>query len=639
MKNRIILAAAIIGLLATSCKKENTEPQQAELMQSYITINATYKTDNGEKVDYTENENNITATWESGDQILVAYDGHVSTLTLQSGAGTSSATFSGEITYTNMPTANSVLSCYVRDANNQAALTIDGDNIVYSDAAFLAQNGTLAGAGKCNTYMGMATYGDGTNITCNFGVNTSILKLRCFATADGVSTDATLTYKSGSTELAKATFEVGETNGENTIYLAVPAGAYSGAQTLVYQSGSAEVIRTLSEGHATFADGQTYSKTLFFGPVNLGILDFDYTAQNGDVLTGALANRQKITIAAGATVTLSDATINLTANTTSAEQASGYSALTCLGDATILLADGTTNTLNELYYYWAIIQPGPTGTTLTIDGTGTLNATTGNSNSGYSTVIGAGYNTSCGNIVIAGGTVNATSNYYGIAIGAGYSNSYASNLARCGNITITGGEVNAQSKNGSSAIGTTQHGDCGDITITGGTVTAKLGNSGTCIGSCKGKTCGNITISGGNVTATYISSVSSNTSLVGIGAASGYNSYTSVCGDILINGGTVTATVSSGSNSGASPAIGCSHVSSTSQPNQCGSITITSAAHVTATRGTYSANRCIGKNTGSTYSTINGTITVNNVVFYENGAYTTAGEAALSGTTYSNFQP
>lgn len=274
MKNSILLIATILGLIATSCKKENVEPQ-GELQQMPITITASYKTNDGTKVDYTENGNTITATWQSGDEILVAYDGYVSTLTLVSGAGTGSATFSGEITYTHTPTATSILSCYVKDQNNEAALTVENNNIIYSDAAFLAQDGTLAGAGKCNTYMSMATYGDGTSIKCSFGVNTSMLKFNVVSIEDNAGQTATLSYKSGDTEISKATFTVSST--ENTVYLAIPAGQYSGEQILVYTCGSTEWPFQLSATQANFAAGQTYSKEIDY----INFIPFTFEAKDG----------------------------------------------------------------------------------------------------------------------------------------------------------------------------------------------------------------------------------------------------------------------------------------------------------------------------------------------------------------------
>ena len=261
MKNRIFIVAAILGLLATACKKENP---QNDLAVTPITISASYGVNDDAKVNYTESGNDITATWDAGDQLYVVYNGHLNTLTLSSGAGTTTATFTGTVVGT--PTAMSVLICYVRDTKNPSAVEVSATGeYTYTSGVFLAQDGTLASAAKCNLFYGTTTYGNGSNISCTFTPNTSMMKFTVIA-PDGVSAGdaATLTYKSGTTELAKAIFTVGA-NGRNTIYLTVPAGEYTGVQTLVYQSGEANVTETLSDTQACFAAGQTYSEIFSFG--------------------------------------------------------------------------------------------------------------------------------------------------------------------------------------------------------------------------------------------------------------------------------------------------------------------------------------------------------------------------------------
>lgn len=274
MKNRIFFLAAILALLATACKKENP---QNDLSVTPITISASYGINDDAKVSYTESGDAITATWDAGDQLYVVYNGHLNTLTLSSGAGTTTATFTGTVVGT--PTAMSVLICYVRDTNNPSAVEVSATGeYTYTSGVFLAQDGTLASAAKCNLFYGTTTYGNGSNISCTFTPNTSMMKLTVFA-PDGVSAGdaATLTYKSGSNELAKATFTVGA-NGRNTIYLTIPAGEYTGTQTLVYHSGEANVTETLSDTQACFAAGQTYSKRVKFGnPIPDGAIDGTFT--------------------------------------------------------------------------------------------------------------------------------------------------------------------------------------------------------------------------------------------------------------------------------------------------------------------------------------------------------------------------
>ncbi len=294
MKNRILLVAAILGLLATSCKKEN-ENSQNDLTETPITISANYGGNNGAKVSYTESGNTISATWDAGDQLYVVYNGHVNTLTLTDGAGTASATFTGSIIGT--PTAMSVLICYVRDAKNASAVTVSPTGeYTYTSGTFLNQDGTLEGAAKCNLYYGTTTYGTGSDISCTFSPNTSMLKFSVTA-PDGVSEGAvaTLTYKSGETELAKATFTVG-LGYRNTVYMTIPAGSYTGEQNLVYLCGETEETQTLSSSQANFVAGQTYSKSVYYGSFTGTDLNVNGYANCYIVSEGGMEYRFKATV-------------------------------------------------------------------------------------------------------------------------------------------------------------------------------------------------------------------------------------------------------------------------------------------------------------------------------------------------------
>jgi hypothetical protein len=106
----------------------------------------------------------------------------------------------------------------------------------------------------------------------------------------------------------------------------------------------------------------------------------------------------------------------------------------------------------------------------------------------YGAGIGTGGNyygpTSCGNITITGGIVNAYGGAGGAGIGAGAAETYT-NAVTCGDITITGGTVNAYGGKYGAGIGTgvrvKSYGTrptCGNITISGGTITATKGASG-----------------------------------------------------------------------------------------------------------------------------------------------------------------
>jgi hypothetical protein len=253
--------------------------------------------------------------------------------------------------------------------------------------------------------------------------------------------------------------------------------------------------------------------------LDLSLVTTDTIVPNGWTVTGTLGSNVKISIADGATVTLDGVTINGVHSYNSYK----WAGITCLGNATIILADEATNTVkgfNEEY-------PGvfvPVGSTLTIKGetagTGELIA----SSNGWCSGIGCGYSINCGNIVIEGGNITATGSHGGAGIGGATNSS-------CGNIVIKGGNI--------MATGTGEEGGAG-------------------IGSGKGSTssCSAISISGGTVTAT------------GGGNAAGIGSggYSSSCGDITIVSTVTRVTATKGS--GATNSIGAGNNST------CGTVTI-----------------------------------------------------------------
>ena len=197
------------------------------------------------------------------------------------------------------------------------------------------------------------------------------------------------------------------------------------------------------------------------GPVttDLSTITSNYTAQNGEVLTGTLDTENhpvKISIADGATVTLSGVTINGINLFTYP-----WAGITCLGNATIFLAEGTSNHIKGFDSYYPGIYV-PEGSTLCIKGCGSLNA----ESNGFSAGIGGGYNINCGNIIIEGGEIVATGKSTSAGIGGGYS--------KCGDISIidTDDLISVTAiKGGTSAyasIGSALNSlSCGTVTIGG----------------------------------------------------------------------------------------------------------------------------------------------------------------------------
>lgn len=392
-------------------------------------------------------------------------------------------------------------------------------------------------------------------------------------------------------------------------------------------------IYTVTHSDVSLTAGKFYQSTLTMAKtVNLARLEAAYVAQDGDVLTGELDvtnHPVKISIADGATVTLNGVTINGVNNSSYS-----WAGITCEGDATIILADGSTNTVKGFYsIYPGIFVPGDydnpsNNKTLTIKGgtTGTGSLITspydGGSYLSFGAGIGGGLEISCGNIVIQGGNITARG---GSAAGIG-GGTVNSGVASCGNITISGGTINAFGGDHAAGIGCAynDHGIiacCGDITISGGIITATGGMCGAGIGSGTKGYCHNINISGGTIMAT------GGDHATGIGSGGNPNS-TSYCGNVTISGGTVEA---SGGRFGAA-GIGSGNRAS------CGDITITTS--VTKVKATKGGDYSIGRgNDGSCGTvTIGGTLDgdgnpVGGTVCWQNNA------AVGDGGTYLSTSP
>lgn len=227
-----------------------------------------------------------------------------------------------------------------------------------------------------------------------------------------------------------------------------------------------------------------------------------------------------------------------------------------MGDATIKL-DGSNTVKGGLiavtgFGYYAGIAV-PADKTLTIEGSGSLIASSGGNNK-YA----------CG---IGGGIKKENGETKGI---------------NSGNIIINGGTVTATGGMQAAGIGGAEYSECGTITINGGTVTATGGNYGAGIGTGYGGFCAGITINGGEINATGANAA---------GVGSGY--YGALCGDITITGGNVTA---NGGNNAAG--IGTGYV------GNGGDIVIESTVtQVTATKG-FSAVFSIGRGVDGSCGTV-----------------------------------
>ena len=258
-------------------------------------------------------------------------------------------------------------------------------------------------------------------------------------------------------------------------------------------------VKALSKGRATItADSHGFKATC---EVTVGILLPNVTADkefiDGDIVMGQLASNVKLTIAAGATITLQDVTVNGVN-----DFAYKWAGITCAGNATIILKG--TNIVRGFHSFF----PGifiPDSHTLTIQGDGKLTATPFDGGGGTargagiggaqysggdcgnivikdgditaigginSAGIGGAAEHNCGDITISGGVVKANGGKYGAGIGSGYSGTSSSNSSNYNKILISGGTVEAKGGELAAGIGTglgVSH-NSGPITITSGVI-------------------------------------------------------------------------------------------------------------------------------------------------------------------------
>ena len=247
----------------------------------------------------------------------------------------------------------------------------------------------------------------------------------------------------------------------SSVYLAMPEMSESEA-TVTIEAVTADGDYTYVNSGLTLDAGQYYQNTVTMAPpfkiIDLATVTENTVIENGSTVTGKLGAKVKISIADGATVTLDGITIMGVSGLHEYE----WAGINCLGDATIILKDGTENTVkgfNESY-------PGiliPSGKTLTIKGETKGTGTLSTSSNGEAAGIGGGWFIGCGNINIEGGVITASGGQGAAGIGGGYH-------ASCGNITITTGVTQVTATKGNDApnsIGAGSDGSCGTVTIGG----------------------------------------------------------------------------------------------------------------------------------------------------------------------------
>lgn len=548
MEKYIWMAAiAMTAATFTACSnddllEENTPAPQGKI----VTLTTTLSPKGGDATTRAledPGDGTLSSTWAVGEEFFVAYEDNGNT----------------------SPTAKARVTSV--DGSGSATITVDlvdpkDDSDIYFNYPYSAislekdiyydQLGTLAdvsanydmcsGSGTLHVDAGVATLPTGVTMTRDAfiwkftftdGTNGITSQITSLIVDDGMGCPYTVSP-----------------SGQSTIYVAMYGGMGATPYSITATTNSG--VYTKTSGSVSLDNGKLYTSNNLAltakAEVNLASQTADYTATSGDVLTGTLDPAYKLIIPMDAVVMLKNATINY----------GGYDgpAIECQGRATIVLADGTTNSVtvpggtepNQSGYpgIWA----GDYGTKLTIKGsTGVLNIVGGYLAAGigyphYSYTNGVGSH-QCGVIQIDGGVINSYAGHVSV-LGDGCESGIGSICSApsgdlCEGIIINGGTVTA--KGGTAGIGSSGGADVGFITINGGTVIATGGEDSPGIGAGPYAACGPITINGGTVTAT------GGGDAAGIGSGAGTSTYTS----LTIASGITKVTATRGGNGTAEP--------------------------------------------------------------------------------------
>ena len=283
--------------------------------------------------------------------------------------------------------------------------------------------------------------------------------------------------------------------------LSAPALAASTDALLQQSTAAKSAVSVLDEENGTEVETE-YQMNLKYGSITvyIGADDKQYVQQgnneaqqrgNLSITTDGSQTHNTITIKGGtmgAKVTLSNVNIETTSN----------AAVSVSGNVELIIAGTNTNTLRSGTDHAGVEKADDNGT-LTISGSGTLNAYGGESGAG----IGSGSQKGCSNIEIESGIINAHGGQWGAGIGSGNVGNRPGVLGGS-YITINGGDVTAYGGSEAAGIGGGFKGNGKDITINGGTVHAESGGGkGPVAAIGGGRVDGkgeNIQITGGNVT-------------------------------------------------------------------------------------------------------------------------------------------
>lgn len=431
MKALRLLSIAALTLVMGACAKEVNQPETEAPLRK-IPFSATLEGMGPEtRTTYTENGGQINVAWKVNDEIALVHNGikDVARVTAVD-PGTGKARIEGTIT--GSPSDNDPVKLVY--PANLVSLPSGSGNYYEANAEILnkvyTQDGTLEYIQNnldLREGSGNLAVGDKASLKASVTLD-SQMTIWKFLLRDNNSVPFNASYlriSVASTPVAKAT----NASPRSFFYMALrPSSMGSGDLSLLAVSDSGS--HTYTKAGGVSLDAGKYYESAISMPLalvtDLGTIKANYTAQDGETLTGTLnvaSYPVKISIADGATVTLAGITINGIDGKTDYQNPHLYpwAGLTCLGNATLILKDGTINTVRGFdEWYPGIYVPGQwlNAKTLTIQGTGTLYASTNRYGAGIGAASENNFDYSAGNIVIKGGTIVALGGYSANGIGA-----------------------------------------------------------------------------------------------------------------------------------------------------------------------------------------------------------------------------
>ena len=345
---------------------------------------------------------------------------------------------------------------------------------------------------------------------------------------------------------------------------------------------------------------------------NYSYADGVLTIHSGTLTVSGSSTTDRIVVDGNANLTLDGVSITfndgMAGSGDTTESNAGTCALSLGANTTLNLTIAGENTLQSGAGQAGIFVP--QGSTLTINGEGTLNVTGGRLAAG----IGGDLWHNAGTISIENGIINATGGSDAAAIGGGHANDGLNQqYGGFTSISITGGTVNAETTGNAAAIGTgVWSKQAGTISITNSIVSATTnGTAGNCAAVGRGYTSNDA----------QAITVSITDSIVTATNARGNSISTGGSNDVTISNSIVS--VSAGSNSAGSPTLNGTLVISDTQ-----TLIILADNKLTLAEGAVLTNKGIIIN----YGTIDGSGSISN-----NGMISNEGTITLnSGTVLNN---